>query len=174
MSRIGKRGHERNVPVDGEYYGPYQQHLDIATLIRKLADANHQPNNVPADTYFDESNDIDTNSRIPFRNMHFNIDEDAQNDRFFDVNDERAWLHEKQQRHFNQLQKQQNTKFLRQWDNKQLNDRTQAQVAAPQAQQQQRQEIQDKKQQRQPDNSQQPDKSFDNDERFMLQTFATK
>lgn len=140
-----------------------------------MADANHQSYNVPDDTAFDENNGIETNLGIPLRNMHFNIDEDAQRDRFNDLNDEPAWLHEKQQRHFNQIQKQQRLNeqnILHQWDNKQINDRTQ--VPSPQAQSHQQQENQQQKQQRQPDNSQQPTKSFDNDEHFMLQTFDTK
>lgn len=146
-------------------------------MIKALTIANHQPYNVLADTAFNEINGIETNSGIPLRNMHFNIDDDAQNDRFIDLNDERAWLHEKQQRHFNQIQKQQrlneqNKNFLRQWDNKQSNDRPQ--VPSSQAQQQQQQENQQQKPQRQPDNAQQPIKSFNNDERFMLQTLDTK
>lgn len=177
----------RHLPFEREYYEPYQQHLDISTLIKTLADTNHQPYNVPADTAFEDENDvIETDSGIPLPNMHFNIDDDAQNDRFIDLNDERAWLHEMQRRHFNQIQKQQqlneqNKNFLRQWDNKQVNDRTQ--VPSPQAQQQQKQQQQkqenqqnnqQQKQQRQPDNSHQPDKSFYNDEHYMLQTFDTK
>lgn len=162
MKNVGKRNSidDRQNGLERERFEPFQQHPDLNAILNRIAeDANDRPfyNLQSPDYYFDETNAIDTKPLMPSRFHSFrtstsrtNPGIEAQSDPY-DNPDDSVWHMEKQQ---SLQQKQaalngQKSHYLRQWNQQQINEKTD-----PTQQQQQ--------QQKKP-----PLKSFDNNGDFM-------
>lgn len=176
LKNVGKRSSfdGRQTGLERERFEPFQQHADLNAILNQLAEAAAAQSNDRSfynvqspDYFFDDSNTIDAKQLLPSRFHSYRTlasrlshDADGQVDAF-DNTDDNGWHLEKQQ---SLQQKQhalngQKTNYPHQWNQQQINDKTDP--AQQQLHQQQHQQVQQQPQQKQ------PLKSFDNNGDFM-------